>query len=261
MALCWTLDKLGPMCRTADDCGLVLAAAAGHDPLDPSSAAKPFAYDQEPDKPAKKFKLGVIKGSTDSVQPSVRKNFEAALGVLKQFADIETDVEFPDLPFGPTVGIVIDAEAASAFRDFIEAGRSRELRAANDKWGGYPASMVLAVDYLQALRARGVMKRTLDELYAKYDALLAPSRGTVAYPIGVDFDKAYPGVGSGPPIIQAGNVTGQPALSIPNGFGAKELPTGFQLTGRVWSEARLIAIAHAYQQTTTWHKKRPPVAK
>jgi aspartyl-tRNA(Asn)/glutamyl-tRNA(Gln) amidotransferase subunit A len=104
------------------------------------------------------------------------------------------------------------------------------------------------------------MKTALDELYAKYDALIAPARSTVSVPVNIDFDKAYPGVGGGPPIIQGGNLVGQPAISVPNGFGLKDLPTGIQFTGRAWSEARLLTIAHQYQQATGWHKKRPPLA-
>ena len=119
--------------------------------------------------------------------------------------------------------------------------------------------MVLAVDYLQAMRIRGPMKQKLNELYSKYEALIAPSRSTVATPIKLDFDKAYPGVGGGPPIIPAGNIVGQPALSVLNGFGPNELPTGIQFTGRAGSEARLIAVAHAYQEMTEWHQKRPNV--
>jgi aspartyl-tRNA(Asn)/glutamyl-tRNA(Gln) amidotransferase subunit A len=120
--------------------------------------------------------------------------------------------------------------------------------------------MILAIDYLQAMRIRAPMKRELDKLYSKYDALVAPSRATVSYPIALDFDKAYPGVGGGPAVIPAGNIAGQPAISIPNGFGANNLPTGIQLTGRVWSEARLLALASLYQQATDWHRKRPPIS-
>jgi aspartyl-tRNA(Asn)/glutamyl-tRNA(Gln) amidotransferase subunit A len=260
MALSWTLDKLGPMCRTADDCGLVLAAVAGADPLDPSSVARPFAYaEPEPAPKGKKWKVGVLKGATSRVQPEVKKNFEAALEVLGRFAEVVEDVALPDLPFGEVVGTIVKAEGASAFRDLLESGKAAQLRAANDRWGGYAAAMVLAVDYLQAMRIRGPMKRAMDELYAKYDALVAPSRGTVSYPIDVDFDKAYPGAGGGPPVIPAGNAVGQPALSVPNGLGARGLPTGIQFTGRAWGEARLIQIAHAYQQDTEWHKQRPPL--
>ena len=263
MALSWTLDKLGPMCRTADDCGLVLAAIAGRDPRDPTSAPRAFTHPeavaggQARRAGAKRFKIGIIKGSFDRVQPEVKKNFEASVAVLRRFAQIDESVEFPDMPFGPVVGTIVSAEGASAFRDLVESGRATELRAVNDRWGGYAASMVLAVDYLQAMRIRGPMKRTLDALYSKYDALVAPSRATVSYPVGVDFDKAYPGVGGGPAVIPAGNLVGQPAISVPNGFGANNLPTGIQFTGRIWSEPRLLAIASAYQQETDWHKRRP----
>jgi aspartyl-tRNA(Asn)/glutamyl-tRNA(Gln) amidotransferase subunit A len=107
------------------------------------------------------------------------------------------------------------------------------------------------------MRVRVKMIKTLHELYAKYDALVAPSRSTVAYPIDVDFEKAYPGTGGGPAIIPAGNIAGQPAISVPNGFGLHGLPTGIQFTGKAWSEARLLTIAHAYQQATDWHTRRP----
>jgi len=259
MALSWTLDKLGPMCRTADDCGIVLAAIAGRDPMDPTAAARQFVYPEPAGRAVKKFRVGVIKGSADRVQPEVKKNFEESVKLLRRFADVDDSVEFPDMPFGPVVSTIVGAEGASAFRDLLESGRAGLLRQTNDRWGGYAASMTLAVDYLQAMRIRGPMKRELDKLYSKYDALVAPSRATVSYPIALDFDKAYPGVGGGPAVIPAGNIAGQPAISIPNGFGANNLPTGIQLTGRAWGEARLVALASLYQRETDWHRKRPPV--
>ena len=259
MALCWSLDKLGPMCRSAEDCGLVLAALAGRDPLDPTTADRKFAWPEEVKPDGKKFRVGVIKGAAEHNQPAVKKNFAESLKVLKTFADVVEDVEFPDLPFGSVIGTIVNAEGAAAFRDLIESGKSKDLRAKRDQWGGYGMSMVLAVDYLQAMRLRVPMKKAMDELYSKFDALVSPSRPTVAYPIDKDFDKAYPGVNYGPPVIPAGNAVGQPALSVPNGFGPNDLPTGIQFTGRVWSEARLIALADAYQRATEWHKKHPKV--
>ncbi|HET8674630.1 MAG TPA: amidase family protein, partial [Blastocatellia bacterium] len=205
------------------------------------------------------FRVGVIKGSADRVQPEVKRNFEESVKLLGRFADVDDAVEFPDMPFGPVVSTIVGAEGASAFRDLLESGRAGLLRQANDRWGGYASSMILAVDYLQAMRIRGPMKRELDKLYSRYDALVAPSRATVSYPIALDFDKAYPGVGGGPGVIPAGNIAGQPAISIPNGFGANNLPTGIQLTGRAWGEARLLALANLYQQQTDWHRRRPPL--
>jgi aspartyl-tRNA(Asn)/glutamyl-tRNA(Gln) amidotransferase subunit A len=258
MALCWTLDKLGPMCRSAEDCGLVMAAISGKDPLDASSLARPFRPQAQAAKP-RRFRVGVIKGTTEKVQPEVRKNFEDSLKVLESFCEIVPDVAFPDFPFGPAVGTIVSAEGASAFRDLVESGRSKDLRVPNDRWGGYAASMTLAVDYIQAMRLRAPMKKALDGLYARFDALVSPTRASVSYPIGPDFDKVYPGISGGPGVIGAGNLAGQPALSVMNGFGEKGLPTAFQFTGRAFSDETLVALGAAYQGRTEWHKKRPPV--
>jgi aspartyl-tRNA(Asn)/glutamyl-tRNA(Gln) amidotransferase subunit A len=262
MALSWTLDKLGPMCRGADDCGLVLAAIAGRDPLDASTTNRPFAYGDDKQVAGggpidgKKFRLGVLRSAAANAQPAVRKNFETSLTVLAKFAALE-DVDYPNQPYGDVINIIISAEASASFRELLESGRCRDLRASADRHSGYAGLTVLAVDYLQAMRVRTTIKRRLDEFYQKFDAIVAPSRGTVAYPLNVDFQKAYPGVGSGPPIIPAGNLAGQPALSVPNGFGENNLPTGIQFTGRAWTEARLIALARAYQAATDWHTRRP----
>jgi aspartyl-tRNA(Asn)/glutamyl-tRNA(Gln) amidotransferase subunit A len=259
MALSWTLDKLGPMGRTADDCGLILSAIAGSDPLDPTASPRRFDYPADAPPVGKKFKIGVIKDTAEVAQEGVRRNFQQSLEVLARFCDVVEGVVYPDLPFAEAVGTIVRAEAASAFRDLIESGRTRELRAPNDRWGGFAGMSVLAVDYLQAMRLRTPCKKALEALHAKYDALVSPSQPTVAYPIGIDFNKAYSDVEDFPPIIQGGNLVGQPALSVPNGFGDRGLPTGIQFTGRVWGERRLIELAHAYQQATDWHTKRPPV--
>src|SRR5450759_4886613 len=256
MALCWTLDKLGPMCRTAEDCGLVMAAIAGKDPLDASSLARPFRPEAAGAKP-RRFRIGVIKGSTEKVQPAVRKNFEDALKVLEGFSEIVPDVAFPEFPYGPAVGTIVSAEGASAFRDLVESGRSKELRVPNDRWGGYAASMTLAVDYIQAMRLRAPIRKGLDALYAKFDALVSPTRASVSYPIGPDFDKVYPGISGGRSVIGAGNLAGQPALSVLNGFGEHGLPTAFQFTGRAFLDETLVSLGMAYQARTEWHRKRP----
>lgn len=255
MALSWTLDKLGPMCRCADDCGLVLAAIAGRDPLDASTATRPFTYPEA--KAGKKFRIAVVKEATQNIMPAVRENFEQSLKALAKFCEVADAVTFPNMPFGPVVGTIISAEGASAFREMIEAGRLRELRTAEMHPAACAASMISAVDFLQAMRVRGKMQRTLAALYAKYDAIVVPARTTVSYPIARNFNESYKEYSFGPPIIQAGNLAGQPALAVPNGFGPNNLPTGIQFTGKAWSEARLLAIAHAYQQATDWHRRQP----
>jgi aspartyl-tRNA(Asn)/glutamyl-tRNA(Gln) amidotransferase subunit A len=255
MALCWSLDKLGPMCRTAEDCGLVMAAIAGADPLDPTSVDRAWRAEAR----SRRFRVGVLRDSASKAQPEVKKNFEEAVKVLRAFCDVEENVPFPDFPYGPAVSTIVGAEGAAAFRDLIESGETQKLRAPNDKWGGFAGSMVLAVDYLQAMRLRAPVRKALDELCRTYDAVAAPSRQTVASPIGVDFDKAYPGVGGGPAVIPAGNLAGQPAISVVSGFGENGLPTGIQFQGRAFTDETLVALATEYQRRTGWHTRRPPV--
>jgi aspartyl-tRNA(Asn)/glutamyl-tRNA(Gln) amidotransferase subunit A len=260
MALCWSLDKLGPLARSADCCGLALQAIAGRDENDPTSITKKLQY-PEPWKEGFKPKIGVLKDAAKGMQKEVKKNFEESLKVLAKFADLVENVELPNLPFGQVVGTIVSAEGASAFRELIESGRSKELRAQNDKSGGYSGMLIPAVDYLHAMRLRGPMKREMAKLYSQFDAIVAPSRGTVANPIAIDFSKSYPGVGGNSTIISAGNAVGQPGISIPNGLGENGMPTGIQFTGSAWSESRILALAVQYQRATDFHTKRPPFPK
>jgi aspartyl-tRNA(Asn)/glutamyl-tRNA(Gln) amidotransferase subunit A len=257
MALCWTLDKLGPMCRTAKDCAVVFSVISGVDPLDPTSVDVSSRLGvAAPRGKAKPLRLAVMKDSYEKAQPEVRENFLRSLDVLKKFASIEMDVKLPDFPYGPAVGTIVDAEGASAFRDLIESGRVQELASPTGRVGGYSASLVTAVDYLHAMRLRVPMRRAWNEMFSKHGILVAPSRATVSYPLNKTFDQAYPNISTSSP-IGASNLVGVPGLSIPNGFGQNNLPTGIQFIGPAWSEATLIDVADKYQQATDWHKRRP----
>jgi aspartyl-tRNA(Asn)/glutamyl-tRNA(Gln) amidotransferase subunit A len=168
------------------------------------------------------------------------------------------DVKLPDFPYGPAVGTIVDAEGASAFRDLIESGRVQELASPTGRVGGYSASLVTAVDYLHAMRLRTPMRRAWAEMFSKHGILVAPSRATVSYPINKTFDQAYPNISTASP-IGASNLVGVPAISILNGFGQDNLPTGIQFIGPAWSESLLVEIAERYQQATDWHKRRPKI--
>jgi len=259
MALCWTLDKLGPMARGADDCALVLAAIAGRDELDESSSSRGFAYDTKANSGGKPLRIGIPKGVVEKVQPEVRANFETAIGAMKGAIEVTRDVEFPDLPWGPAVSAIVGAEGAAAFIDLIESGRVKELKCPRDRHGGYAATLIPAVDYIQALRLRRPMKRAMAKLYEKFDAIASPTRGTVAYPADKNFEDVYPGINSGPPLIAAGNLCGLPALAMPNGMGENGLPTSIAFMGPAFSERPLVRLGATYQSRTDWPLKRPPV--
>lgn len=261
MALCWTLDKLGPMGRTAADCEVVLKAIAGRDPADATSVDPPRLA-----LPAgRRLRIGIPRGAADWTQPEVAKNFEASVSVLASFAEIVRDVALPDLPFGLMTGPIVGAEGAAAFLGLIESGGLKDLRAKADRVG-YAGSMIAAVDYLQALRLRERARAPMAKVFEGLDAVAAPTRPTVALPIGLDFDKAYPEMSEGRPkdfvspigtLIQAGNAVGFPALSVLNGFGRENLPTGLQLLAAPFREGVLVAIGKRYQSRTDWHRKKP----
>ena len=260
MALCWTLDKLGPMCRTADDCGLVLAAIAGADPADPTSVPRTFQWRTAGSPAGRPLRLAVPRGCTEQVQPAVRDNFAASLAVLQRYATIERDVEWPDFPWGQATATIVNAEGAAAFLPLIESGGVDSLRCAADRLGGYAGLMTFAVDYIQALRLRSPMQRALNDLFRRFDAIAAPTRATVAYPATGKFKDAYPDARSGPPLIPAGNLCGLPAVCVPNGFGDHNLPTSLSLLGPAFAERRLLSLAAAYQSHTDWHRRMPPVS-
>src|SRR3989475_93424 len=258
MALSWTMDKLGPMARSAEDCALVLAAIAGRDPLDASSVPRGFRM-PAPEPRARRFRIGVPKGVIDAVQGEVAENFTIALDVLRSVAEIVPDVELPDLPFGVVGGVIIAAEGLSAFDDLVEGNRLKDLTAPEDRTGGYGALAISARDYLRALRVRRLMGRAYDELLKPFDAIATPTRTTVASPLDKAFRDAYPDVRGGVSMIGSSNVVGVPAISVPNGFGPAGLPTGLSLVAGAFDEAKLVRIARAYQARTDWHQRRPEV--
>ena len=253
MALSWTLDKLGPMCLTADDCGLVLEAIAGPDPNDPSATDRPYQYHGDAI-PSGRFRLGVIKGVTRGVQKAVKENFLQALRALEEVASIE-EVELPDLPYEAATRTILQAEAASAFDEFVDSGKARKLTAPGDWYGGYARTAVLAKDYLRALRIRGLIVKAVDRVLPGFDALVAPSSRRVAPRI--DRKPRSPKHEPQDVMGAIGNGAGLPAISVPCGFSDKRLPSGIQFMGRAYEENTVLAVARAYQSLTDWHTRHP----
>ena len=151
MALSWTMDKLGPMCRSATGCELVLGEIASATP----AGIPPI--EAEPDLDREDLHLAVIEGVGEEEQEGVRENYRESLSVLDDVASIET-IALPDLPAGSVAGIVIDAEAAAAFDDLVDSGRTSELTAPADRVGGYSQRVVLAKDYINAMRVRAKIR-------------------------------------------------------------------------------------------------------
>jgi aspartyl-tRNA(Asn)/glutamyl-tRNA(Gln) amidotransferase subunit A len=257
MALSWTLDKLGPLCRTARDCGLVLQAIAGHDPMDEATSRRPYRFPPHPER-RPPFKLAVLTGAAAHLQPGVKENFEASLDVLRGMASVE-EVELPEYPYYDVTMTIFSSEMAAAFEEMLVNKQVWDLTAPECRLGAHAAQFIPARDYINAQRIRRYIQRALDQLLSPYDALVTPTLATVAPPLGRRFREYCAHFGSATDIGAAGNAAGVPALTIPNGFGERHLPTGLQLVGRAFHENRLLAVARAYQSATRWHRQFPKI--
>jgi aspartyl-tRNA(Asn)/glutamyl-tRNA(Gln) amidotransferase subunit A len=258
MALAWTMDKLGPMGRSAEDCAQVLAIIAGKDPKDRSSVARGFVV-PAPTSQRRRFRVGVPKGADKDIQPEVAANFRASLNALAESIELVEDVEPLDLPYSAVAGMIVAAEGASAFDDLLKDGRLKQLTAPEDRTGGYPALAISAPDYLRALRVRRLLQRALDAFLKQYDVIAVPTRNTVASPLDKPFREGWPGITGGANIIGPTNVVGVPGVSVPNGFGVQNLPTGLSFVARAFDEAKLVSLARLYQHRTDWHRRRPSI--
>lgn len=257
MVLSWSLDKIGPICSTADDCGIVLEAIAGADKLDPSTVTRAFRFEANPI--PRRFKIGVIQNVTERSEESVRKNFETALETLSPVATFE-EVNLPDRPYEEMTRTILFAEMASAFEDFIESGKIGELTAPEDRYTPYSRLVVFAKDYIRALRLRGIVAKEIDHVMARLDALVAPTCPIPATKLDEDFRSIAGGL-PGDVMGAIGNAAGLPSISVPNGFSKEGLPTGIQFMGKAYDDNVVIALACAYQSLTNWHLLHPPVPK
>lgn len=240
MALCWSLDKLGPIARSADDCALVLEAIQNEKQPLTSRGPKP--------------KIGLVKVDFDANEaPESRKAYEDAIAVLKKQGYEFVDVEMPDFPYGLTMGIIVDAEGASAHENFIRGPRFHELADVHQVAGFAAGLEVKAVDYLWAMRQRQQMLKA-NEIWSKCDCIFTPVFLHKAVPNDQTFDKTWRNMGGD--MIAPPNLLGWPAIGFPYGFedGA---PLGAQVIAPAWKDEVCVRVAKDFQRETDWHLKRP----
>jgi aspartyl-tRNA(Asn)/glutamyl-tRNA(Gln) amidotransferase subunit A len=254
MALSYSMDKIGPMCRTADDCDAVLRVIAGHDPQDVGSLPDINArYTGAAANPH--LRLGWLANQWKEMSPEVSTAFTAARKVLDaNRAVVPSDVSLPEGPWETAAGTIVSVEGAAAFRDLIHSGKVADLSDPAGKVGGYINEEVSASDFITAQRIRGIIQKKMDELFAQVDVLAAASLPVVASRLDANLDNelSYPD-----PIGGIGNICGLPAISVPCGFGAHGLPVGLQFIGRPLDDAKVIQAARLFQSTTDWHTKHP----
>lgn len=264
MALSWTLDKIGPMCRSAEDCALVLSVIAGGDSDDPGSAGKSFRYAPQYARNPKELIVGYAPSDFErAADPSVRAGLGDALKVVRSLGATLKEVEIPDFPYGALTSTIIGAEAGSIFEELIRSGKVDELADHRQAQGLKAGLETSAAEYLRAMRVRALAQDAFRDLLLDVDLLLSPTRLGVASKIAEPLDRGGPPAPAGSRrglggLIPAGNLAGIPALSLPCGF-AGGLPIAISLVGRPFSENQLIAFGKAFQSQTDWHRKRPPV--
>ncbi len=264
MPLSWTMDKIGPIARSAEDCGIVLASIAGSDSKDPGSAGKSFFYWPKYDRDWSTIRIGFSPVDFDGwAEPAARPAFAAALQVLKTVGSPVKEAVLPDFPYAETAGLVISTEGSAVFEPIIEDGRVNQL-ADRKQIAGLKAGLdVAARDYLRAMRVRRLMVDAFRKLFIDYEILVSPARFETAPKVSESLDKKpdwpQPKEKGLSGLSAAGNLAGLPALVVPCGF-AGNLPVALQLVGRPFSERMLLALGREFQARTDWHKRRPPAA-
>jgi aspartyl-tRNA(Asn)/glutamyl-tRNA(Gln) amidotransferase subunit A len=266
MSLAWSLDKIGPVARSAEDCGLVLEAIAGGDPRDPGGIDRPFRFARE-GRPLTGRRIAVHRPEFDAPDAaSNRAAFDEALAVFRRLGATLEDVVLPVRPYLEVFMHVTSVESAATFRNLFESGRVDGVFEYN--WSRradwLAASMAPAHDYLKAQRIRQQIVTEGDALLARYDLAICPT-----FPGGAPdrYAPTSPRVPPPPPTVPlpqlprlnwVANLSGLPGMSIPCGFDGDGLPLALHLVGRAWDEQGVLDAAMAFQRETGWHQRRPP---
>jgi Asp-tRNA(Asn)/Glu-tRNA(Gln) amidotransferase A subunit family amidase len=261
MALSWTMDKIGPMCRSVEDCALVFNAIYGPDGRDDSVIDAPFEWN--PDVPLSKLRIGYVKtefepqpadgrgagrggaggrGRGGLTPEQQRAQEEARLKIMNRVLEVYRKagaaiqpIDVPGLDITAALNFILSVEAAAAFDDLT---RSKEI--SDPSLNTWPNTFrtsryVPAVEYIRAQRVRAVVMREMDELMSHYDAFISPT---------------------GSRSLSLTNLTGHPAIALRAGF-LDDSPVDFMITGRLYDEATLLRVALAHEQGTKWHERVP----
>lgn len=251
MALSWSMDKLGPICRSAEDCALVLDAIYGPDGHDKSAITASYNWDARVS--PKSLRIGYVKAAFDLpvTDPKDEKRTvhgtkpfdDRALEVLRGMGINLIPVELPDLPYD-AMRIILTAEAAAAFDELTRSNRDAELvQQSKFDWANTfrTARFIPAVDYINANRVRSTAIEAWDELMKKVDVIVTPTNAANL------------------PQLVATNLTGHPAVILPNGFRPDGTPVSLTFLGNLFEEGKLLAVASAYQKATGFHKVHPAI--
>jgi aspartyl-tRNA(Asn)/glutamyl-tRNA(Gln) amidotransferase subunit A len=263
MALSWTMDKIGPMCRSAEDCGLVLKAIAGKDSRDPGSAGKSFYYPIEYGRPLGELRIGYHPVDfEDRAAETARPAFRAALDAFRKLGPRLVEIALPRMPYREVAETVIRAEGSAVFEPLIRSSAFDQMPDERQKAGLRAGLETPARDYLHAMRIRRLIQEEMRKLFSRVDLILSPSTSGPASGIEEALDRRQtPGEKveerGNTDIGAAGNLAGLPAISLPCGFASNNLPVAVQLVGRPFDDLTLVTVGREFQKQTDWHRRRP----
>lgn len=243
MTLSWSLDKAGPICRSAEDAAIVFNYIHGTDGKDPGAVNMPFNYGVK--KNIKQLRIGYAKNFFDRIRDTSANEWK----VLKAFEQMGVQlipVDFPDSAAYPfdIVGITIGAESAAAFDQLTLTSLDDELTRQNkNDWPNFfrTARLIPAVEYINATRHRYLLMQHMKTFFETVDVVITPTYGGRQLAIT--------------------NLTGHPALVMPTGFNQRKLPTSITLVGKLYDEATLLQVGHLLQQATSWDDVHPEMFK
>jgi len=240
MALSWSMDKIGPICRSADDCALVFDVIRGPDGIDRTVVDKAFNYNFNTD--IKNLKIAYLKNEFRGDYENQANDLEVLTVFNRMGVElIPVEMEFEGIPIS-SLRIILNAEAAAAFDELTRSGLDSTLTA-QEEWS-WPntfrsARFIPAVEYIQANRHRTVLMEEMEKLMRDYDVVITPSfRG----------DQ-----------LLVTNLTGHPCVVVPNGFNEEKSPTSICFIGRLYDEASILLAASKYQQATGFDEMHPPL--
>jgi Asp-tRNA(Asn)/Glu-tRNA(Gln) amidotransferase A subunit family amidase len=236
MVLAWTMDRLGPICRTVEDCAIVFDAIRGADGRDVSARDVPFGWDA--DRSLDGLRVGYAKAEFERSYAG-RAADEAALAVLRKIGLALVPVELPAFPHD-ALRLIMDAETGASF-DQLTRSNQDDLLAAQDK-GARPnnlrhSRLIPAVEYIQACRARTLLMSQMSAAMANLDVLVAPSLGET--------------------VLRVTSLTGHPGVVVPNGFGPRGTPFSITFLGNLFKDSEALTVGHAYQRATDFHRRHP----
>ncbi|HXF57699.1 MAG TPA: amidase [Actinomycetota bacterium] len=263
--LAWSMDTVGPMCRTARDVAIMLQVIAGPDPLDPGTASVPVPdYLSYLGRGAEGIRIGVVPDYFfDHLQPAVEAAVRAAIEELERLGATVIELSLEHIHGNISAQLTVESCEPSAYHQKWLRERSQDygddVRILLER-----GELYLATQYIQAQRYRTLLRNEFMEAFRRVDVFICPTLPFVATPVGamtvvIEGGREEDMLSAIMQFTGVPSLTGLPAISVPCGFSKERLPIGMQIIGRPFDEGTLLRVADAYQAITTWHEETPPL--